>query len=1014
MAEILALVAIVLAIAAMNRNGKTTAKLTEEICRLREELGAVRAGGSVALPQPGATGETAIVTPVATAEATGEATPGDAGAASAEPLFPSPWLRGRASTDGNEAAAPAGAGVPAAAGAETTAAAITSPPIIPSTRESPESRIGARWAVWVGGLALALGGVFMVKYAIERGVLSPAVRLALAALFGLVLVVAGEIIRRRGQPDAASFRNAMIPGVLTAAGALTLFGVTYAAHGFYGFIGAPLSFLILAVIALATVASSLLHGQALAGLGLLGSMLTPLLVSTDEPDPWLLFGYLSIAWLATTAASRLRRWQAAPTLANVALGLWALLYLAAAQPLTTPPVTLALLVMLAGAAVLWPGAGGAAGEVDADGSAGTGTDADGVAAVPEWEAAARRAMAEPAEVGPVAGAGVAAGGTASAAGIRPGRRTWRRILAPAFLPVSLSAALSASLPAIVLAFLHPSPASSAAAFAVLAFALAVLGAARGWARYPALLGYLCALAGALVLAGVSGRNALEMLTALPGQPGFDTAVPVAAGPAPVAVLLLLSAALAAAGAGAIWLWKELMPRHAALNGVLMAIFPAVIAAVSFLAFGDLLFDLRHGLFALLLGLTYLGAAEVHSRTLSPGPAPVPQWTLVLGGFAFLTLALFALTDGLATTLLVAILGFAMVLATRLRPWPVLPWAMVGAALVVAARIGWDPTIVGAANLSKTPVFNQLLPGYGIPALLLAASAWLLRNWPGERARNLLQALASLFVLLSIAILVRHAMNGGVLDSAAPTLGEQAIYTLLAAGASAALMTLGLKQPSPVFHYGSMAVGVLSMLSILSAHFFALNPYFSGELTGRWPFFNLLLVGYLLPGLAFAGLAWYARGRRPAAYVTLLALTGAMLVFAWVTLSVRRYWHGEGIAGWKGFVEGETYTYSVVWLLLGVGLLALGSRFDARSLRLASAALVLLAVVKVFLVDMSNLQGILRALSFIGLGAVLIGIGLFYQKILTGRERSGPSGPAPSGPSPVSPPGPGKPVPPDVA
>ena len=232
------------------------------------------------------------------------------------------------------------------------------------------------------------------------------------------------------------------------------------------------------------------------------------------------------------------------------------------------------------------------------------------------------------------------------------------------------------------------------------------------------------------------------------------------------------------------------------------------------------------------------------------------------------------------------------------------------------------------------------------------------------------------------------MNGGVLDSAAPTLGEQAIYTLLAAGASAVLMTFDLKQPSPVFRYGSMVIGVLSMLSILSAHFFALNPYFSGELTGRWPFFNLLLIGYLLPGLAFAGLAWYARGRRPAAYVTLLALTGALLVFAWVTLSVRRYWHGEGIARWKGFLEGETYTYSVVWLLLGVALLALGSRFAARSLRLASAALVLIAVVKVFLVDMSNLQGILRALSFIGLGAVLIGIGLFYQRILSAGTGNG--------------------------
>jgi uncharacterized membrane protein len=47
--------------------------------------------------------------------------------------------------------------------------------------------------------------------------------------------------------------------------------------------------------------------------------------------------------------------------------------------------------------------------------------------------------------------------------------------------------------------------------------------------------------------------------------------------------------------------------------------------------------------------------------------------------------------------------------------------------------------------------------------------------------------------------------------------------------------------------------------------------------------------------------------------------------------------------------------------------------------------VLIAVLKVFLIDMSNLEGILRALSFIGLGAVLIGIGLFYQRILVKKS-----------------------------
>ena len=124
---------------------------------------------------------------------------------------------------------------------------------------------------------------------------------------------------------------------------------------------------------------------------------------------------------------------------------------------------------------------------------------------------------------------------------------------------------------------------------------------------------------------------------------------------------------------------------------------------------------------------------------------------------------------------------------------------------------------------------------------------------------------------------------------------------------------------------------------------------TGELLGKWPLLDLLFVGYLLPGIAYGGLAFHARGRRPMPYVIMLALTGVALAFAWVTLSVRRYWHGEGIADWKGFLQPETYTYSVVWLLLGVLLLAVGSKFDSKSIRLASAGLVLIAVTVILLV-----------------------------------------------------------------
>lgn len=940
MLEILSLVAIGLALYTLSASRNNAQKLGEEVMRLKREVDALKAG---ALPVVAREAETA-------ADATGAAreeiveTPDQAG-------FSSPWARqsdevekGRAIFGGSTPAVPA----EAVAARETAEDVVAAPIVAPvKPKESFESRIGARWAVWVGGIALALGGIFMVKYSIEAGLLSPAVRLSLAAMFGLLLMAIGEFVRRRTQPLIANaFQNAMIPGVLTAAGATTLFAVTYVSYEFYEYFGPVTAFVLLAAVSFATIGLSLLHGQALAGLGLLASMLTPGLVATSEPSAWGLFGFLSVTWLATSAASRLRRWQVVPALANAGMALWAVLYLSQSDRVEVIPVLVALLVVAVGLGLIWPGS------ITADD------------------------MPAPA-------------GTASV-------DAFEQLLSPPAVAVSLTGALALVFPALVLASAVPTLTFADYGFAIVVMALAVLGALRCWAIYPAIFSAIGVLVGVTAIAAVPGGGLIDGFStlALPALDGILPAPPMAEGTMPVPVLasvpvnLLLVLAVAYAAVGLVATRLRLVGSYAfgALWSVLAPAVPFAVLAICFFTFGNLSFDLKHGLLAALLGLVFFAATETFSRERTEEGSPfIPQWTLSAGGFAFLVLALHALTDGLVTTLGIAALGTAAVFATRARAWPVLPWLMAGAAAVVAVRIAFEPTIVGAASLSRTPVFNQLLAGYGIPAALLALSAFELRRWPGERIRNLLQALASLFVLLTAAILVRHGMNGGVLDSSVPTLGEQATYTLLVIGASAVMMSLDLKSPSPVFRYGSMAVGVLSVLSVASAHFIGLNPYFTGELLGKWPVLDLLLVGYLLPGIAYGGLAWYARHRRPMPYVVMLALTGVALVFAWVTLSVRRYWHGEGIADWKGFLQPETYTYSVVWLLLGVAMLVVGSRFDSKSIRLASAGLVLIAVVKVFLIDMSNLEGFLRALSFIGLGAVLIGIGLFYQKILSGKS-----------------------------
>ena len=173
-----------------------------------------------------------------------------------------------------------------------------------------ETALGTRWAVWVGGLALALGGIFLVRYSIEAGIFGPELRLVLAAILGVALVAAGEFIRRTGfQMPVEGVANAYVPGILTAAGAFTLFGTIYAAHGIYGFIGPSTAFTLLGLIGIATIAASLVHGQALAGVGVVGSYVTPVLVSSEAPNQWALFGFIAIVLAAAAFIARLRDWK---------------------------------------------------------------------------------------------------------------------------------------------------------------------------------------------------------------------------------------------------------------------------------------------------------------------------------------------------------------------------------------------------------------------------------------------------------------------------------------------------------------------------------------------------------------------------------------------------------------------------------------------------------------------------------------------------------------------------------
>jgi uncharacterized membrane protein len=72
--------------------------------------------------------------------------------------------------------------------------------------------------------------------------------------------------------------------------------------------------------------------------------------------------------------------------------------------------------------------------------------------------------------------------------------------------------------------------------------------------------------------------------------------------------------------------------------------------------------------------------------------------------------------------------------------------------------------------------------------------------------------------------------------------------------------------------------------------------------------------------------------------------------------------------------------SVFWGLVGVGTVVVGLRRDLAIVRIAGLALLGVAVTKVFLFDLATLTSVYRVVSFIGLGLLLLGGAVVWQRL----------------------------------
>jgi uncharacterized membrane protein len=796
----------------------------------------------------------------------------------------------------------------------TVGGATAAPPPLPQPGPGFEERIGTRWVVWVGGLTLALGGFFMVRYSIDAGLLGPGVRTLLGGAFALALLASGEWTRRQESISAIeALPIANIPAILTAAGTAVAFATVYAAYALYDFLAPATAFILLGMVALGTLAAALLHGPALAGLGIAAAFVTPVLVSSDKPDYWALYIYLAIVTAAAFGLARIRlwRWLAVTTIA------FALLWTLPCLPCGPSMVGLHAFHVVSGfvlAALL-------------------------VVCGFMFGPPADEGQIEPISSGSLA----------------------------AYL-------LGATM--IVLASFH-------ADAAIIVFAALVAGTLLVAWRAQAATGAIAAAAAFVfvVFAEWAVRGNLDMLV-LPGGP--LPGIGPAATDSSVA-LHLITAAIFAAGFGA----AGFLAQGRSISAIIPVVWsaagvftPLALLIALYARIAHLDRSIPFAILAVILAAAYGAATEILTKRDNRPGLPISIALFATGTLAALALALtFALEKGWLTIAL-ALMSMGTAWISMQRPIPFLRSLAAILAGIVVLRIGYEPRIVGNA-VGTTPIFNWLLWGYGIPALSFWAASVFLRSRGDDAPLRTVESAAILFTVLLAFTEIRHAVNGGDIYRGNTSLTEFALQVCVALAMAIGLERLRIRTGSIVHNIGAVLLTLYAGLATVFGLMLLETPIV-------WPtnvggvFINLLLLAYALPAVLALLLSYAVAGRRHPAYANTIAAGALVLALTYVTFEIRRLYHGPILI--RGATSGaEQYSYSVAWLAFGVILLGIGIIFNSQRARLASAAVIALTILKAFLIDMSTLTGVYRALSFMCLGLVLVAIGWLYQRILFRRQ-----------------------------
>ncbi|MEM7612393.1 MAG: DUF2339 domain-containing protein, partial [Pseudomonadota bacterium] len=792
-----------------------------------------------------------------------------------------------------------------------TSASAAPKPVVHKTRVTPRqpkapsafdqwiAHLQQHWMTWLGGGCVALAGIFMVRYSMDRGWLGPLARILFAIATGLALLGTAEYLRRRHggtQPALAA---------LAGAGSITLYGALLAAMRLYELIEPGTAFFLMAGVAVGTMALALVHGPILAAFGILGAYLVPILVSTGSGDIVIALVY---ALIVSLSALLLMRHVYRPWLwwGFVIGGMgWWLLSLDFAAAHGVRSLYLVALGYL-------------------------------IAAAPMGDWALRRSV------------------PLSYQGYNP-----LALLKSLELPqrnalltlVLLSLASGAS---IVVSAQSDAPWLSGLPF--FGFSLWLARGRETVFVLPWLTLLVTVGAWLAVHVDVIGdRVGLRLL----GAESANTFLTYAFVYASVAAIM------------SVWLFGS--GRRQAIWASLATLGPMLLITLAYLLNVRPETNAFWGLVTAVLALAYLTLATSALRKNSVESLVV--W-LFIGGHFGLGIAAAIVFESASLTLAIAAQAVSLAWVIRKFELPNLGWLLKLVVVIVITRLTFNPW------LTEYPVgVHWSLWTYGGSALLTAFAAYWLRPHPA--LSRWAEGAALHLLVLTIWSEVRYQLYDGAVYAAAFSFAE-AVLTM---GLSAAMALVYYHRASVSeslarlyrIYASVLAVASVAVYGLLLVRLLASDPWVYSEV-GATPVFNVLIPTFGFPvvyGLLFS--RWFD----PRFHRLALRFAG-FAAFVFVSLQVRHLWTASVRLNDPAIGSGELYTYSAVWLAIAIGALLVGSWRYGQGVYRAGLALLAIVIAKLFLIDMSGLDGLLRVASFMGLGLSLLGVAYLHQRLGGGK------------------------------